>query len=195
MRLALRCICSRLDAGGVQTALPLLQLLSGLLEYANASERFDATGRVHEAEASKQEGAQQLSSMVLDAIMELPILLEVLQDLYAQTAWHLPAAEMLAKLRGEQPLHNRSMQVWQWAPYSSRKVLHRTQACKTAQQAACLPQGLVPPVQHAFALYTTAATLLSTPTAAPWLSTPTAAPRTHHPPFQPQPSAWAPPTC
>jgi len=88
-RLAIRCVCSRLDAGCVQSAVPLLQLLLGLLEHA-------AQWHAGAVESPQQQAGGTLT----EAVVQSGLPLEVLQDLYARTAWHLPAAEILAKLRG-----------------------------------------------------------------------------------------------
>lgn len=86
-RLAVRCLYTRLDAGGAAAAAPLLHLLLGLLDCARAPQ-----GRG---------GVEAARGAISDAVMDSPMLLEVLQELYSQTAWHLPMAEMLAKLKGE----------------------------------------------------------------------------------------------
>ncbi len=90
-RLAVRCLCSRLDTASGQALAPLLQLLVGLLDCAAASASASA------GDEQQQQGGRALAA----AVVESGLLLEVLQALYARAAWHLPAAEMLAKLRSE----------------------------------------------------------------------------------------------
>ncbi|GBF97946.1 hypothetical protein Rsub_10619 [Raphidocelis subcapitata] len=96
-RLALRCLCSRLDAGGAEAAAPLLELLAALLRYsadpdaaALGGSEFPVAGR-----------------LLAVAVASSGALLEVLQSLYARLSWHLPAAELLPKLNtvGTLPSH------------------------------------------------------------------------------------------
>jgi hypothetical protein len=105
-RLAVRCVCSLLDAGGVLAAKPLLHLLLGLWGGAAAGcgSRGGTPQPPQEQQHSVEVAPQQREAArraIAEAVAGCPMLLEVLQDLYAQTAWHLPMAEMLAKLRSE----------------------------------------------------------------------------------------------
>jgi hypothetical protein len=87
-RLALRCLCSRLDAGGVGAAIPLLELLAELLRLA-----------ADPAAAALDGSDAAAAGLVLaSTVASSGGLLEVLQSLYARAAWHLPEAELLPKL-------------------------------------------------------------------------------------------------
>lgn len=93
--LLLSCVCGRLDAAGAERSLPLLHLLAGLLSSTAAG--LAAGPGPGGAPAIGQHGA---ASALADAVTQSGVLLELLQDLYARSAWQLPAAEMLAKLKG-----------------------------------------------------------------------------------------------
>lgn len=90
-RRALRCVADRLGAGGGGGA-PPLQLLLGLLDCAAGAQIADGAAAATPVPAA--------AAALLEAVLQAPLLLEALQALYARMAWHLPAAELLAKLKG-----------------------------------------------------------------------------------------------
>jgi hypothetical protein len=103
-RLAVRCVQGLLDSGGARAAAPMLHLLLGLLDGGGGGgpqQRRRPWAQQQEQQQQQQQQQEQACSAFAAAVVESPMLLEVLQDLYSQTAWHLPMAEMLAKIRGE----------------------------------------------------------------------------------------------
>jgi hypothetical protein len=96
-QLALHCIAGRLDVGCARSTVPLLTALLALLDCAAAAGRAPAA----EGRPTRDACADVALSR---AVVETPMLLEALQAAYARTAWRLPAAEMLVKLRGRPAL-------------------------------------------------------------------------------------------
>jgi hypothetical protein len=103
-RHGLQCIARRLDAGGLRASAPLLRLLLALLSYAGHPAAPAGCPRVREQGLEEQQQQRgeggKVGDALVQAVVDTPMLLEALQHVYARRAWHLPAAEMLSKLRG-----------------------------------------------------------------------------------------------